>query len=390
MRNTQNAQQDIARSGGGAHARAPPAMSTAFVAACASAARKPPPPPREPPRKDARKPPAKKRVRPPMPVSELARKYRTDVGAAEERVLVSDDGAAAGKPEGARAERRAVADGAGVRYSRFPMSWPEAVAQLSGAVIDAVTQGHDRIRVDVLNPERISVPRTVALATAALSDEAVMLRRVCMLVDACNETLQRLFRCDDETGPDPSVAVCMCLQRATLYFNSHREADYGRRLIWPELLPQVNVAVLGDPLMLEETQSDISIIIAPCNRRGNPSHIESVELVHYSNWARQNIVIMLNPDLVALTRYVSYGDEPRQPCLLTDYLSSYFIDPIAFPSKSATGAVLRCFPRKWELYLRRAQNDMGFRLIAEQPQRPSHEKIRCEFSWRVEQDEVGM
>ena len=46
---------------------------------------------------------------------------------------------------------------------------------------------------------------------------------------------------------------------------------------------------------------NLVVVINPSNMDGNPSHIEAMEHVHYSNLNTRNWVIALNPKLVSLT-----------------------------------------------------------------------------------------
>lgn len=175
------------------------------------------------------------------------------------------------------------------------------------------------------------------------------------------------------------------VRRAAIHFDNPQDANEGSAFMSSELAAVTDLHVMGQPLG-RAAKADMAVVIAPSNRKGNPYHIENVESVHYANWGQPKIIVMLNPELTALTRFSSFDEEPRQPSFLQDYLLSYYIDPAAFPTKTAVGAILHCFPRKWELYLSKLKGDMGFRLIAEQPMPPSTEKMRCEFAWRVDQD----
>lgn len=237
-------------------------------------------------------------------------------------------------------------------------------------------EGHDRVRVDVKHPELIArSSRAVARGAAP--------ERLALLVETACTMIAEVMQLDPNDARNFGMETEV--RRAVLHFNCVEDADAGRAFIPKELALVVEVHVLGEPLG-QGTKAGMAVVIAPCNQRGNPSHIENVESVHYSNWGHPKIIVMLNPELTALTRFTSFDDEPRQPGFLQDYLPSYYIDPVAFPTKTAVGAILRCFPRKWELYLSKLKGDMRFKLIAEQQKPPSAEKMRCEFAWRVAQD----
>lgn len=246
-------------------------------------------------------------------------------------------------------------------------------------MLHAALEGHDRIRVDVKRPELISGSMPIPVDRGVIHDHSRHACRVALLVQTACNTIQQLVKLD----PKDSCGLSTKLTRAAIHFNSPEDADIGRRFIVPEVKDFTDVYILGEKRK-DRPKSDMVIVIAPTNTQGNPEHIEKVELVHYANWSMPRIIVMLNPDLVALTNFTRFGDETREPGFLTDYMRSYYLDPAAFPAKTATGAVLRCFPRKWEMYLLKLKSDMGFRLVAEQQAPPSPEKIRCEFSWRID------
>jgi hypothetical protein len=125
---------------------------------------------------------------------------------------------------------------------------------------------------------------------------------------------------------------------------------------------------------------------APSNQRDNFTLIEAVERVHYGSWNDMNVIIMVNPALAAITSYPALDGTTRAPGFLVDYTEVYILDPAAFQSKSMTGALLRCYPRKWETYMLRAKGPTSFRLISESESRPSPEKMLYDFSWRAGKD----
>ncbi|PXF48508.1 hypothetical protein BWQ96_01677 [Gracilariopsis chorda] len=332
----------------------------------------------------ARKPP-RKRVR----ISELTQKYRAGARDNDEALLIGDNLPTPTSEAATQQSREShplpthsqhAQYHSPVRFSRFPSSWQEAVTQVTTAVTTAAADGHDRIRVDVKTPELIYTPPNASDPHSAKLSRAH--RRIARLVECANSTLREFLIISDSNR---SKYAFFTPQRGCLFFNNEHDAEIGKAYLEPSLRALVDVHVLDD-ISSYSLKSTISVLIAPSNRHGNPSHIEAVERVHYSSWNDQKLVIMLNPDLMALSKFTSFGEEPRQPCFLGDYLLSYYLDPVAFPTKTATGAVLRCFPRKWEMYLLKVHNNMGFRLVAEQKTPPSPERIRCEFSWRIEND----
>ncbi|CAN8065412.1 unnamed protein product [Agarophyton chilense] len=319
-----------------------------------------------------------------VPLSELTRKYRANARDVEESLLVDDslvlDATSSHSPQPKPQLSHVSTFRSAVNYSRFPASWQETVSQVTNAVTTAAADGHDRIRVDVKTPELLNSAGCVS--TLSLQNLSQKSRRLARLVECACAILKQYL--PNGTISDRQLAF-FTPRKACLFFNTEDDAAAARQFVDPSLQEFVEVLVLNQTTSYNLT-STVSVIIAPCNRQSNPSHIEAVERVHYSNWNDDKVVVLLNPDLVALTRFPSFGDHPRQPSFLGDYLLSYYLDPVAYPTKTATGAVLRCFPRKWEMYLLKVHNNMGFRLVAEQKNPPSPEKIRCEFSWRIENE----
>ena len=277
-----------------------------------------------------------------------------------------------------------------IRYSRFPNKWEEAIQQIGVAVEDATNEGYDRIRVDVKSPELIShtplqsvIPNHLVDSNIDSNiDSTIHQYRIPLLVEAANDIIRKIFR--KGPGIPRKSNIPFTPKRAAIYFNSPHDLEVGKASIDTSLECIVDAHTLG--VDVRKPVANVIVMIAPCNRQGNPEHIEAVEIVHYSNWQEPNIVIMISPDLIALTNFTSVGDDCRQPSFLRDYNPSYYLDPAAFLSKAATGAILRCFPRKWEMYLQKNRGHMGFRLIAEQGNRPSNERVNCEFSWRIEKE----
>lgn len=245
----------------------------------------------------------------------------------------------------------------------------------------AVAEGHDRVRVDVKRPELIATCLPTPVDGGVFNECGTEACRVALLVEAACNMIEHLLQLDP--NDKRNFGLCFKPRRAALHFNSAEDAEVGARFVKKELAEVTDLYVLGEKAK-DRPKADITVVIAPTNRQGNPAHIETVEMVHYAHWTHPRIVIMFNPDIVALTSFAAFGDGPREPGFLADYMPSYYLDPAAFPSKTAIGAVLRCFPRKWEMYLLKVQSDMGFRLVAEQHAPPSPEKIQCEFSWRID------
>lgn len=267
-----------------------------------------------------------------------------------------------------------------VSHSRFPRTWGDALGHAGEALVKAFTDGHDRVRVDLCYPHLLQDAPNVDVLS---HDSDGRIRKAGYLAHVVASLLNTTLLAS-RTGP--SMKKNFSPRSIVVLFNTQREADTGASIVKAcetEVGLPVRVGVLGQ-VDIGEFFTNLVVMVAPSNRRGNPTQIEAVEQVHYSNFNVQNWVVMLDPDLVALTNFPSLSNEPRQPVLLSDYLTTYHMDPVAYPSKVATGAVLRCFPRKWELYLQRADDANGFRLVSEQPARPSLEKIHCEFSWRIE------
>lgn len=359
-----------------AHARMDFLVTPAFALAMTAKTASPSTPPERSPKRRAHVP---RRRRSPVPHSALTQKYRS-TASEEEKELI-------GKACAQEARHFAAS-------SRFPASWEETVDQLTNAVASAALDGHERIRVDARNPEYVASVRAKEAADAILkAGVATHARgkgheRVALLMDACNSTMRTLLRLRDKL---PVLDVIRDTSgrridaRASLFFNSPGDQQIGASLLAPDLIEHVDMHVLRHGVELNAASNEISVVLCPNNTQSNPVQIELVELVHYSNWNRQNVVVLINPSLIALTRHSSLDDEPRPPSFMSDYVPCYYIDPVVYIAKNATGAMLRCFPRKWELYMLKAScGEDGFRLVGEQTSRPSREKLKCEFSWRVD------
>ena len=306
-------------------------------------------------------------------ISSLARKYRNSPVVSDESELVG-------------AESVSIQ-----QSSRFPVNLSETVQQVAAAVEYAALEGHSRLRVDLRNPELVSKDRvssvlsTVeALPPTSKTRQKRAYQRMQVLMEAANEMVKCILLCRDKLpGLGGTNIKSLRPPRGSLFFNSRADLELGKPMLHPDLISSVQLHALGEGFESTAAQSDVSVVLCPSNMHGNPGHIESIEFVHYSNWNNHNIVIVVNPSLVALTRLKSMNNELRPPSFLSDYLDAYYIDPVSYLARSAVGAILRCYPRKWEMYLLKLSTGNGFRLIGEQDQRPSREKLLCEFSWRV-------
>lgn len=269
-----------------------------------------------------------------------------------------------------------------ISHSRFPRTWNDALEHAANAVLSAFSNRHDRLRVDIQHPEML---KNAPEYTASSRGHEQLLRKAWYLAHVVVRLIDKLMQAHNSQKPllaKEDFSPCGIL----VMFNSQCEAEVGASVVTAckEVSNmQVRVGILGQ-VDAGEFSSNLIFIVAPCNRQGNPAQIEAVEMVHYSNFNQSNWLIILNPDLIALTKFPSFSDEPRQPVLLSDYLLTYHLNPLSFPSKVATGALLRCFPRKWELYLQMMDDPTGFRLISEQAVRPSWQRIASEFSHRID------
>ncbi len=312
-------------------------------------------------------------------MSALAKKYRSEP-------IVSDESELIGDPASVQEMNHFQ------RSSRFPANWSEAIQQLGTAVEFAALEGQSRIRVDLNNPELISkskassVPNTIeTLPPTQSTRRKRILERMSLIMQATNEMLRTVLDSRDSLpGLGGAAKKKLGPPRGSIFFNSRADLELGSSMLAPDLVKSVEMYALGEGKEAAASRSDISVVLCPTNTQGNPSHIESMQSVHYSNWDNHSVVIVVNPALIALTRHRSLGEEPRSPSFLSDYVSTYYIDPVSYLARNAVGGVLRCYPRKWEMYLLKLRSAGGFRLIAEQSNRPSREKLLCEFSWRVD------
>lgn len=288
--------------------------------------------------------------------------------------------------------------------SRFPNTWNDALNQMSDSVATALAHGFDRVRVE------FEAPTTFAgaiSATDADNQNSCPIRNepmvhVDLLAYATCVLLSHLVGADAAapctdavTAAGSSVSTRSSLslkcsfapKRVVVLFDSRAAMESSSEyLSMASVAPRnVIIGVLGE-VDLAQFVGALIVVIAPSNCRGNPSHIETVEHVHYSNFNQRNWVILLNPNLISLSSMPSLSTEPRSPLFLDDYVSAYYVNPLAFESPVAAGAILRNFPRKWELYLNKVGSFGGFRLVSEQKARPSRERVQCEFGWRVERE----
>lgn len=299
--------------------------------------------------------------------SSLSRKYRVSAPSIDDELLISDPSA----PSHITCQRPPLDP---AYFSRFPSSWQEAKTQAISSVTQAVAEGHEQIRLDIKRPQRFAQTRTLRNDPHAVG----------LLVDAACDLIRHLRSLDHD---DPrNFGMDRKIHRAVIHFNDEHAASIGRDLVHSDLRECVDLHVLGDGLGGASKDTQLHVMLAPSNRDGNPGRIEDVQAVHYSYWRASNVVVMINPSLMALTKYSATSGNIREPGFLSDYLPSYYVDPVAFPAETATGAVLRCFPRKWELYLLKLKEGVGFRLISEQKALPEEEMLKCLFAWRVKQE----
>lgn len=364
-------------------------------------------------RKPRPKPPADPARRPPSLPSALARKYRPTPLHPDELELVGGWEAGARRDGAGGAARGIKGVGVGVAErecrgreagGRFPEAWVQVVRQAGDATVAAMQQGHDRLLVDVGKVELLARRRrrrtsegegdggsgageagedgVGSLSSAHLyGGSEGLTSHFALTLDVCNAIVGRLCAGEGEIGGSRMREDAKII----MFFNNEEEAAMARRIAHPAYATRVEFQVLNQSGP-ERGPTDVCIVVAPSNRRGDPSRIEAVERIHYSNWNDSNLVIMVNPALIALTGFMSLEGCVRPPCFLTDYIHCYYLDPQVFSTKYATGAVLRCYPRKWESYMQRVggPSSCGFRLVAESDERPRKEKLLCEFAWRAD------
>lgn len=318
-------------------------------------------------------------------------------------------------------------------YSRFPSKWDDALTQMCGSAGIALAHGFDRLRMDIENLQSFlpchntqnfhslqqqqnsqQVDEITLLAHAACT-----LLTYCIGSDAsnpCTNAIQAAKRSSPPTDSpslsphhapplltktaekksliEMGVNVSNALDNfsphgAVLLFNSTSDLKAAASVLSENLPSGTRLGVVGevDPAHFV---GNLVILVSPCNRHGNPTHIEHIEHVHYSNFNTRNWIIMMNSDLVGLSQYHTLNREPKNPLFMADYLCSYYVEHVSFPDTiGGKGGILRHFPRKWELYMSQAEDEKkgrGMRLVSEQKMQPSREKIQCEFWWRIERE----
>lgn len=393
-------------------------------------------------------------------------------------------------------------------YSRFPSRWSDAVDQMCGAVTHAIAQGHDRVCVDIANPSTFPTNAGDAVVCAGNGSEnraathvtKAAVQLLSNLLETCAHAKQQphgttvhetrpnisespltttstscdrspssssppsLSSLSDRLSSSPAPAAVTARQKALIKTLTPRDVlllfnDAADLAACASLVPRtlsgrsVTVGVLGE---IDSTRFVGSLVFVVCanNMGGNPSRIEAVEHVHYSNFNRRNWVVMFNAELVSLS-LASLAAAPRPPLFLADYCYAYHADPVALPCAfGGAGALLRTYPRKWELYLDRRTTTAapgvqgvqaefgggcggsgvqqqaehvllrlsnqaaqpghqtvswtdrragattatttstgsggGLRLVSEHKQRPSRDRIQCELLWRIERDVVSL
>lgn len=277
------------------------------------------------------------------------------------------------------------------------------MSQMCTSTALALAHGFDRIKLDVKNLTPY-IEQHIDNPQSKQADE------VALLTLAASSILSHLTATDDKNSEQqdkksgslavnlPSVTVCPDMFKpmhnirpngALLVFNNSEDAIHGQEALNGVLPLGTEIGVLGK-MNPSQVVGKLVVLVAPSNRKDNPTNIEHVELVHYSNFNTNNWVILLNEDLISLSTSYNLSGEPKSPLFLTDYIDAFYAHPIDFKAiAGCKGGILRCFPRKWELYMSKADDQRkgrGLRLVSEIKSKPSNEKVQCEFSWRLERE----
>lgn len=310
---------------------------------------------------------------------------------------------------------------------RFPVSHSDIVHQASEATEQALVDGHDRISVSVakvsalmdralysqktddnralsfddnatleLTPRQTHFSSThrrstrgsfdrldneFSSATSSSTWAAAESRFLADNVLMANSIAHRIVESVISGAAAMGISRVTRRSRVILYYNTKEDAEWARNqapLAWGDRVLHVPMSQ-----RVKRVSSDVSVLVAPSNRR-RVSSIEMVERVHYSDWSSSNIVILLCPDLYAVTNYPELDGRCRRPCFLSDYIESFVLDPAVFHSDRGTGALLKQYPRKWEMYLQKASRGTEFRLVGERAKRPPPESMYHTFASRLE------
>lgn len=262
--------------------------------------------------------------------------------------------------------------------SRFPGSWDEVFEQACEATMSAMEEGQMRMLIELRQNEEVGlgdrgqlIEKRRNAGIRAKRYERYSLR---IAMGMCNVLLESYM----------SVGVG---KRAKIYFNTNEQLASAQLMMGDYVGGWVEMEVLSNECK-EDLWEDLSILITPTNQCGNPSRIEAVEMMHYHrSWESElKPLIVVNPDLVALSACAIFEHKRRLPMFMSDFVSCYYINPGAFLSESVTGAVLKCYPRKWEMYELRRHQNRGFRIVAEINDKPTCEDLMNAFCWQSEAD----
>ncbi|NEO85615.1 MAG: DUF1995 family protein [Spirulina sp. SIO3F2] len=208
----------------------------------------------------------------------------------------------------------------------IPKSLDEAIVQSKTATQTALEAGCQRLTIDLVFPE------------IALQAQAIAWQYAQMLLPDYGMGLKVLFA---DTGA----------------------ASLARR-DWGEI--EFTVNDLGSRFTPVETKvsetDEIFLVVCPSS-----VEVESVEKL--CNIAEGRPVILLIPQLESVaTVGIGYAARQLRDRFLSTLETAYYLKPFE------GGVVWRIFPSLWQVWVEQ-ENDEGYKLLAEEPQRPAGERL---------------
>lgn len=209
----------------------------------------------------------------------------------------------------------------------IPKSLDEAIAQSKVATRTALDAGCQRITVDLAFPE------------IALQAQAIAWQYAQMLLPDYGLGLKVLFA---DTGA----------------------ASLAKR-DWGEI--EFTVNDLGSRFTPVETKiaetDQLFLVVCPSS-----VEVESVEKL--CNLAEGRPVVLLIPQLESVaTVGIGYAARQLRDRFLSTLETAYYLKPFE------GGIVWRIFPNLWQVWVEEADDEAGYKLLAEEPQRPAGERL---------------
>lgn len=233
----------------------------------------------------------------------------------------------------------------------FPTSLEEAVQQASQAILTAVKDKYNRLRVELQYP---------TLSSSASLIEYGHLAYFCNMV------------CEAFLGQCKRVRL----------FGETRHVLSLVPFLDTRLSNSISVSCIDDVQSVGRRLSeDICLILLPSNvGHDMGKRMENFERLVYSI-SHDKYIILLNAYLEACTT-LTCGGRPFEPMILNDFHIVYFVHPNIVRHGCLQSSLLRCYPRDWELFILRLPRDTSTKyfLAKSFTSRPSVDRIEVEVS----------